>query len=310
MTILRYHGYSDWSVRHTISDDLNKDFTLGFELEVTKDGTHSCTTSPERLATLIKNKFGDLFVCERDGSIGNGVEIISQPMTWNYFDENQSIFKELLELCVNNGFDSHKGNKCGLHVHIGRKGLRQYNNIHLDETNTTINIDYILERYQKEFFKFSRRTRYSWERWTTSYTGLIETENGSDFIDKDLIKAIVKNNRRNSRYVSLNLTNEKTIEFRFLRGTLKWSTFYISMNLIKNIVNEAKISDNVLTFKHLVLKDLSPEWTDIANEYCQNRGIDLSDENQIVIKLEKTSKNHASQMIVDKYSLYNELCEE
>ena len=102
MTILNYHGFRDWAVRKDENEDLKRSFTFGFELEVTlNDDSNSVT--PTMLSNKIKSKFGKLFVCERDGSIGNGVEIISQPMTWKWFINHLDTFKELLNLCVESG---------------------------------------------------------------------------------------------------------------------------------------------------------------------------------------------------------------
>ena len=39
-------------------------------------------------AEKLENEFGDLFVYERDGSIGYGLEIISSPMTKGYYEKN------------------------------------------------------------------------------------------------------------------------------------------------------------------------------------------------------------------------------
>ena len=38
-------------------------------------------------AEKLENEFGDLFVYERDGSIGYGLEIISSPMTKGYYEK-------------------------------------------------------------------------------------------------------------------------------------------------------------------------------------------------------------------------------
>ena len=42
--------------------------------------------SPDQKMKL-ENEFGDLFVYERDGSIGYGLEIISSPMTKGYYEK-------------------------------------------------------------------------------------------------------------------------------------------------------------------------------------------------------------------------------
>ena len=250
MTILNYHGFRDWAVRKDENEDLKRNFTFGFELEVTlNDDSNSVT--PTMLSNKIKSKFGKLFICERDGSIGNGVEIISQPMTWKWFMNHLDTFKELLNLCVESGFDSHTGDLCGLHVHIGREALCGFdnNNRSLNQDSVITNINYIMERYQNELYKFSRRTLDSYRQWCSSRTDLIDL-NGHKFIDKERVGEA--SNDITDRYYSLNLCNEKTIEFRFLRGTLKWETFFISLNLLKNIVENSRKSSHVITLEDLI----------------------------------------------------------
>lgn len=285
MTILRYHEYSNWKILKLETDDLEKEFTFGFELEVTSknDGTSS---SIQSLVNDIKRR-SNIFIFERDGSIGNGVEIISQPMTWNYFINNLSVFKQLLSICESHNFNSHNGNLCGLHVHVGRKALNGIDHIgnKINQKIVIQNINFILERFQNELFKFSRRTYNSLERWSDFYTETITLENGSKFIDKDTIKNISDG----GRYHALNLTNEKTIEFRFLRGTLKWKTFFLSMNLLKNIVEESRISDNTVTFKKLILNGLNEKESKWAKDYCIERNIDLENkESNTIIALNQT----------------------
>ena len=58
----------------------------------------------------------------------------------------------------------------------------------------------------------------------------------------------------------MNLCNEKTIEFRFLRGTLKWETFFISLNLLKNIVENSRKSSHVITLEYLIFNGLDDDF--------------------------------------------------
>lgn len=303
MTIRSYHAVSDWKILHLENEDLDRVFTFGFELEVCKSTRSGSNTSPVKLSDMIDEKWPSVFVCERDGSIGDGVEIISQPMTWNFFNNNQSIFKDLLKLCIENGFDSHNKNLCGLHVHVGRKVFHsETDDFVRDEQNIITNINYILERFSDELFKFSRRTKNSLSRWCAFRNQKILLENGSSFIKKDEIKK--QNYKSSSRYLALNLNNNKTIEFRFLRGTLKYDTFYISLNLIKNIIEQSMISENTIDFKSLVFLGLNENETEYAEEYCNLRNIEFTDE---LIHLEKAETKKTKQY--SQRDLALQLCE-
>lgn len=295
MTILNYHGFRDWAVRKDVNEDLKRSFTFGFELEVTLNDDSNMVT-PTMLSNKIKSKFGKLFVCERDSSIGNGVEIISQPMTWKWFMNHLDTFKELLNLCVESGFDSHTGDLCGLYVHIGREALCGFdnNNRSLNQDFVITNINYIMERYQNELFKFSRRTLNSYRHWCSSRTDLIDL-NGHKFIDKERIGEA--SNDITDRYYSLNLCNEKTIEFRFLRGTLKWETFFISLNLLKNIVENSRKSSHVITLEDLIFNGLDDNFKKYAIDYCKKRKItDEESDWKKPLFLEKTNSESLSNI--------------
>lgn len=168
MTILGYHRFQAWKVYKEDGEDLNKVFTFRFELEVTIISSNQIRKTPEQLATTLQTKFGELFVYERDSSIGQGVEIISNPMTWKYFVNHLDLFRDLLRTCIDSGFDSHNGNRCGLHVHIGRQALqgKDFQDDSIRESKVIANINFILEWFRDDIFKFSRRTQYTFDRWS------------------------------------------------------------------------------------------------------------------------------------------------
>lgn len=311
MTILGYHRFQAWKVYKEDGEDLNKVFTFGFELEVTIISSNQIRKTPEQLATTLQTKFGELFVYERDSSIGQGVEIISNPMTWKYFVNHLDLFRDLLKTCIDSGFDSHNGNRCGLHVHIGRQSLqgKDFHDDSIRESKVIANINFILEWFRDDIFKFSRRTQYTFDRWSRNRTSLIPVGNDNNlFIDKEEIKRINSYDTSN-RYFMLNLTNNKTIEFRFLRGTLKWETFFISMNFIKNIVEQSRISNNAISLKQLLMYELNDELKQYCVEYCTQRGIELETDNRIIF-LENVKQNQCQMQDTNYLDLANSILDE
>lgn len=311
MTILGYHRFQAWKVYKEDGEDLNKVFTFGFELEVTIISSNQIRKTPEQLATTLQTKFGELFVYERDSSIGQGVEIISNPMTWKYFVNHLDLFRDLLKTCIDSGFDSHNGNRCGLHVHIGRQALqgKDFHDDSIRESKVIANINFILEWFRDDIFKFSRRTQYTFDRWSRNRTSLIPVGNENNlFIDKEEIKRINSYDSSN-RYFMLNLTNNKTIEFRFLRGTLKWETFFISMNFIKNIVEQSRISNNAISLKQLLMYELNDELKQYCEEYCTQRGIELETDNRIIF-LENVKQNQCQMQDTNYLGLANSILDE
>ena len=100
MSLLGYHGFNNWE-NHFMEDENERDNILfGFELEAREDDSNYVENqlSPEQVACKLGEEFGNLFVYERDSSIGRGVEIISQPMTMNYYLAHIDLFKKLLKM--------------------------------------------------------------------------------------------------------------------------------------------------------------------------------------------------------------------
>ena len=101
----------------------------------------------------------------------------------------------------------------------------------------------------------------------------------------------------------LNLSNSKTVEFRFLRGTLKWETFFISMNFIKNIVEQSRLSNNAITLELLIMLGLDRDMQDYAKEYTEKRRINL--ENHRILFLEDVRINERET--INLLNLANEI---
>ena len=321
--IRSYHGFSDWIVMKLDTDDLLNDYTFGIELEVQKGVSD---VPIDRMSDILEEEFGNLFVYERDGSIGIGFEIISQPMTWNYFKKNIAKFKKLFELLNNANYRSHNGNSCGLHVHIGKQGLGlsceerrlfhdNTNNLEFAQNerigNVATNINIQLERFRDEIHRFSRRNASQVEEWCKYLDCDIQLENGQPFINKDYIRAKTKPAVTNIRYGdrvryrALNLCNKNTIELRLFRGTLKWTTFYYTMNLINNLVFQAKLESTVVDWKDLVFRGLNIKDKAICKDYCVERGIDLEKRKVVALNYRKTVVK-----TVDKRALFRTIMNE
>ena len=132
MTIKSYHNRDIPLIFKKVNDEDTKLY-FGFELEV--ENYHN-VRSCEDMATDIRNNYNDLDLCfEQDGSLSDGFEIISQPMTYNYIVKHYDDFKGILNDLGEDGFQSHNGGRCGLHIHISRDALGK----NADEIDKNIN---------------------------------------------------------------------------------------------------------------------------------------------------------------------------
>lgn len=288
MSLLGYHGFNNWE-NHFMDDENERDNILfGFELEAREDTSNYIENqlSPEQVACKLGEEFGNLFVYERDSSIGRGVEIISQPMTMNYYMAHIDLFKKLLKMLDEMNYVSTKGNKCGLHIHFNRKALgynskefetlknkvgniRKANNLDHERANETIlNIVSIMEVYKDELIKISGRNQSSVNQWCS-----FETANGTEIKE---IKRVAKNKSKsggahNDRYRVVNTTNAKTVEIRLCRGTLMWESFNTRIHLMYNIVNIARNLQGLVTLKKLIMYKNNWETIHMMNKYIEEQ---------------------------------------
>ena len=219
-----YHsfGRSNYEVHSFGGENKFSGTLIGAELEIENTGRKN----RDILAYKVKMKdTNNIIHFERDGSLDNGFEIITQPMTFKYWkDSYGNDLKEMLGVLKKNGAKSHDTITCGLHFHVGRQSLATNTR---SEEEVIDNIILIVETFKKEIQKFARRKK-------NRYTKFLS---GEESIDMDFVKDKKDNN---DRYFAVNISNANTIEFRMFKGTLIFETFMASLELVNNIVNIAK----------------------------------------------------------------------
>ena len=196
---------------------------MGVELEIDEGGEN------DRKAGLIldsatANGLEHLYI-KHDGSLDDGLELVSHPMTLDYHLKEMP-WKGILSKCRELGYVSHLANTCGLHVHISRAtfGMTE------DEQDKCIaRVLYFFEKFWEELLKFSRRTPRQLDRWAARY--------GYKEQPQDILDHAKKGNV--GRYTCVNLTNTDTIEFRMFRGTLKLNTLIATLQLLDRVCDVA-----------------------------------------------------------------------
>lgn len=100
-----------------------------------------------------------------DGSLDDGMEIVTHPMSLDYHLE-KFCWDALTARAIKLGYRSHQTSTCGLHVHVSRDGLGET----YEEQEATISrILYFTEAHWNELLKFSRRTEYTMNRWAARH---------------------------------------------------------------------------------------------------------------------------------------------
>ena len=194
---------------------------LGVELEV-DNGGHDNDNAEELLKTADRD--GEHIYIKSDGSLDDGFEIVTHPMSLDYH-MNEFCWADILHRAVQMGYRSHQTSTCGLHVHVSREGL---GGNEIAQEDTISKILFFVEVHWNELLKFSRRTEYSMNRWAA--------RRGYEHDPKKLYD---KAKSDYNRYVAVNLCNRATIEFRLFRGTLKLNTLLATLQLVEHICNLA-----------------------------------------------------------------------
>lgn len=196
---------------------------LGVELEVDAGG--GIRENAQKLLD-IGNAKEERIYCKHDGSLSDGFEIVSHPMSLDYHTGEMN-WKDILEKSASMGYLSHNTSTCGLHIHCSRSA---FGNTFEKQEEAIGRVVFFVEKHWNELVSFSRRKSENLNRWAAKYATI------SDSTQETYKKA---KDKGLGRYVAVNLTNYNTIEFRLFRGTLRYKTFIATLQLVSEICNTA-----------------------------------------------------------------------
>lgn len=153
------------------------------------------TSELDDVACLIHDKHSHEILMKEDGSLDNGIELVSGKYS---LEAHQALWPRLCETAVKAGLRSWKHSTTGLHVHLSRRFFSQ---LALGKFVVFINSDN--QEVRRNIRKLAGRD-----------------SNGYACIEK---KKLTQIHGENGRYEAVNLTNSATIEVRIFKGTLKAS---------------------------------------------------------------------------------------
>ena len=133
---------------------------LGMELEIDEGGE---SDSKANQIMSIANRRHEYLYIKHDGSLDNGMELVSHPMTLDYH-LTEMPWAEIVSEAVSLGYRSHKSCTCGLHIHVNRSS---FGNTQYEQEEVIARILFLVENYWNELLRFSRRTRDQMEQWAS-----------------------------------------------------------------------------------------------------------------------------------------------
>lgn len=196
---------------------------FGVELEI--DGAGECNSNARDILS-IANQEDDFSYMKHDGSLDDGMELVTHPMGLDY-QLHQMPWEGICQQAIRLGYQSHKISTCGLHVHISR---RAFGEMEVEQDAAIARVLYFFEKHWEELLKFSRRTQRQLDRWAARY----------GYREQPMeILYCAKKSYHGGRYTCVNLQNRDTVEFRMFRGTLKANTIFATLQLLNRICDVA-----------------------------------------------------------------------
>ncbi len=243
---------------------LDNILTFGVELEV--DDGDDATDLCDDLEAL-----GLPIYMKHDGSLDDeGVAIVPHPGPLAFRTSGKG-WTNTANVCRNHDYKSHNTDTCGLHIHVGRRGMGPDSR---SRDLTAANLVLLTVSLWDKLVKFSRRQASRLDEWAAKPELRTETWRGPlDYTKDDDLREAALLTQNSGRYQAVNLTNSATVEFRLFRGTLNRDTLLASIQLTSNLTRYA--------MTHTPTECRAAKWSDIMQvetypeltAYCAKREI-------------------------------------
>lgn len=143
------------------------------------------------------------------------------------FHKNKMNYREMFEYLDKEGYKGHDCETAGLHIHANRSYLGKSR---ISQELVISKILYIIEKFNDEICVIARRDNdYS------EFAGEKQNE--------DSIVELYGKYKDKGKRAALNLQHKDTIEFRMFKSTLKYETFILTLEFVKDIIDYAKSVD-------------------------------------------------------------------
>lgn len=222
------------------------DLHLGVELEV--DGGGEDHYNANVIAGMLGWRHAYFM---HDGSLNNGFEIATHPMTLDYHMSIEQRYRDAFGVLSAMGYKSHNTSTCGMHIHFDRSFLGR------DSRTRALKASYlaiIMERNWEKFVKFSRRRYDRVEQWANKLDLIKDIY--ADDTDDDARDKFSDKYGNGDKYVALNTSHSHTYELRIFRGTLKPETYLATLQFVDNLVRVAKECPSLAKAQQITFADI------------------------------------------------------
>jgi hypothetical protein len=195
----KFRHFNQNTNESVFSRDSSNRLYEGFELELESPREPAGEVAQNLIDNFDADE--DVFYCKHDGSLDDGFEIVSHPMTLRAHKTQD--YENILKSLKDAGCKSHNTTTCGLHVHVSRSFFTQSEMVKLGL-----------------FVYFNRSRLETFARRTESSYAKFKPLNRSNYLESA---------ESRERYEAINFEPYHTIEFRLFKGTLNYETFMATL---------------------------------------------------------------------------------
>ena len=209
-SVIHDYQYRPDPVFHSTKSDERLFFGIEVEVEAGRELSD---------ASVYASKLEDMDIAylKSDGSLNCGFEIVTHPMSHDYYkSEVPELYEVLDTLRTAHNVKSWGTSTCGVHVHISRTGFNGGAHMHRFLNLVYSNQDFyeiIAGRSSDRWAKFSDVEHMRWSGRDEDGNRTYKTTRS--FNDK------VNNGRSTDRYSAVNTQNSATLEMRIFKGSTK-----------------------------------------------------------------------------------------
>lgn len=231
-TYIHQFNYVPKYIKHFMPGE-SEDTTLLLGAEIEVGGNNHVTSDNDKNSTVKKciqimngsDSDEENFIYSTHDSTVQ-IEFDTMPCSLE-FHKNKMNYREMFEYLDKEGYKGHDCETAGLHIHANRSYLGKSRIV---QELVISKILYILEKFNDEICVIARRDNdYS------EFAGEKQNE--------DSIVELYSKYKDKGKRAALNLQHKDTIEFRMFKSTLKYETFILTLEFVKDIIDYAKSVD-------------------------------------------------------------------
>ena len=231
-TYIHQFNYIPKYIKHFMPGE-SEDTTLLLGAEIEVGGNNNISSDNDKNSTVKKciqimngsdSDEENLIYSTHDSTVQ--IEFDTMPCSLE-FHKNKMNYREMFEYLDKEGYKGHDCETAGLHIHANRSYLGKSR---ISQELVISKILYILEKFNDEICVIARRDNdYS------EFAGEKQNE--------DSIVELYGKYKDKGKRAALNLQQKDTIEFRMFKSTLKYETFILTLEFVKDIIDYAKSVD-------------------------------------------------------------------